>query len=177
MWSSSVFWVILAVMLFWAVGAYNRVVRLRSVALQAFGGLDAHWVRMLAMLGECDAAQASAGVPMTQARQSLQTAANEFGAALAVARARPLQADVAATLVAARMALDSAWTTMAAEAGLPDVQGAAVGWGLRWEQHRLQSTLAAEQFNAAVVQYNEAITQFPAQVLARLFGFKTARPV
>ncbi len=30
-------WVALAVILFWSVGAYNRLVRLRSQAIAAFG--------------------------------------------------------------------------------------------------------------------------------------------
>ena len=188
--SSSIFWTVLAVMLFWAVGAYNRVVRLRSAALQAFGGLDTHWVRMLALLSEWDVAQASAGLSAGPAHQSLQAATTEFGATLAVARARPLQADAAGALVSARDALELAWQAWAAEVQVPpepteptegheapnapDVQNRAP-WSARWVQHRQQNALAQQQFNDAVANYNAAIAQFPAQVLAWLFGFKPAR--
>ena len=56
MWSNPFLWIFLALVLFWAVGAYNRLVRLRSTAIQAFGALDAHLMRWVAMLGEFDAA-------------------------------------------------------------------------------------------------------------------------
>ena len=36
---------------------------------------------------------------------------------------------------------------------------------------------ATEHFNEAVASYNEAIGQFPALLLARLFGFQSARGV
>ena len=33
-------WLLLGVLVFWAVGAYNRLVRLRSAAVQSYGALD-----------------------------------------------------------------------------------------------------------------------------------------
>ena len=41
----------------------------------------------------------------------------------------------------------------------------------------LQAHAATVQFNQAVARYNEAIGQFPALLLALLFGFKPARPL
>ena len=41
------YWIGLAVLLFWFVGAYNRLVRLRSATLQAYAALDAALVRQL----------------------------------------------------------------------------------------------------------------------------------
>ena len=38
-----------------------------------------------------------------------------------------------------------------------------------------QAHAATDQFNQAVVRYNEAIAQFPAVLLAWLFGFKPGR--
>ncbi|SER76836.1 LemA protein [Giesbergeria anulus] len=162
-------------MVFWAVGAYHRIMRLRSAALQAFGGLDVHWVRLLAMLGECDAAQVTAGWVMVAGRREWLAAMNRFAACLAVARARPLQPEVAAELLVARQALDATWAALLAGPDVPsDIW---VPWAQRWEQQRQQNALATEQFNHAVAQYNEAITQFPASILARFFGFKAAVPL
>jgi LemA protein len=42
-------------------------------------------------------------------------------------------------------------------------------------QLALQTHVATEHFNQAVVCYNQAIGQFPALLLARLFGFKPGR--
>lgn len=38
---SMVGWIVIAVLLFWFVGAYNRLVRLRAAVLQAYATLDA----------------------------------------------------------------------------------------------------------------------------------------
>ena len=43
MWSSPLFWILVAVMVFWALGAYNRLVRLRAVAQAA----DTQWQEVL----------------------------------------------------------------------------------------------------------------------------------
>ena len=43
MWSSPLFWILVAVMVFWALGAYNRLVRLRA-AVQA---ADTQWQEVL----------------------------------------------------------------------------------------------------------------------------------
>jgi len=173
--SSTLFWIGLAVTLFWSVGAYNRLVRLRSAVLKAFGGLDVHLVRMLAMLGEYDAAQASAGAPDLEARQALQAAAAQCAASLAVARARPLDAGGAVALSTDLQALEDAWGALSHQLPALAVPDGATPWSQRWEQHQTENAQALAQLGAAVVQYNAAIAQFPAQVLAWLFGFKAAR--
>src|SRR5256885_2521151 len=50
MWSLSLEWMLLALLVFWAVGAYNRLARLRSGCVQQFGVLDAHLGQWHAML-------------------------------------------------------------------------------------------------------------------------------
>ena len=174
-------WVVLAVLLFWAVGAYNRLIRLRSAAVQAFGGLDAHLVRMMAMLGDYEATQVPEPAP-SDARAALWAATTQFGASLAAARARPLDAGAAAALTAAHRVLDTAWQAVVREAqerhvaqGRSADEDAMAAWVLRREQHLAQNALAQQQFNEAVAQYNGAIAQFPAALLAWLFGFKPAQ--
>lgn len=177
MFFSSLFWLVLAVLVFWAVGAYHRLVRLRSSALQAFAGLDGHLARLLATLADYDAAQVSAGAPPVAAREGLQAAAGQCAATLAVVRARPLQPDAAAALAGAVQVLDAAWTTLGYQLPTLAVPEGATPWAQRWEQHQAQNTPAIEQFGVAVAHYNAAIDQFPAQVLAWLFGFKAARAI
>lgn len=174
-------WIFLAVLLFWAVGAYNRLIRLRSAAIQAFGGLDAHLMRMMSMLGEYEATQVPEPSP-SDARAALWAATTQFGASLAVARARPLDAGAAAALSAAQQVLDTAWLTVAREAedrhaaqGEGADQNALSAWSIRRDEHLAQNATAQAQFNDAVGQYNAAITQFPARLLAWLFGFKKAQ--
>ena len=44
----------------------------------------------------------------------------------------------------------------------------------RWELWATQAEAAQSQFNSAIRQHNLAVSQFPAVVLARLFGFRPA---
>lgn len=197
LWSSPLFWIAFAVSLFWALGAYNRLMRLRSAVVQSFGSFDAHMVRLVALLGEFGAAQAvqrgglldDAGA---QELAALQGAVTQFSASLAVARARPLQSDAVAALTAAREVLRATWTAALQKlladpmqtlplASADDTSAPAAGpvvlsaWQVRWEEHAVQNEQATRVFNEAVVQYNAAIAQFPASLLAWVFGFKAGR--
>ena len=41
--TSVVFWIVIAVLVFWALGAYNRLVGLRAQVLRALQGLTVQW--------------------------------------------------------------------------------------------------------------------------------------
>lgn len=195
LWSSPLFWIAFAILLFWALGAYNRLMRLRSAVVQSFGSFDAHMVRLVALLGEFDAAQAvqqgrwlvDAG---GQEAAALQGATTQLSASLAVARARPLEGDAVAALAAARDVLHARWqgamgklqqplavpedALAAAAVQEPAVTALSI-WQIRWDEHMVQNEQAIRVFNEAVRHYNAAIAQFPANVLAWVFGFKAAR--
>lgn len=175
MWSSPYLWVVLVVTLFWAVGAYNRLVRLRSAVIQAFGSLDAHMVRWLAMLGELDAARGATGILQGEARSTLQAASTQLSASLAVARARPLQADAVAALSAACGVMDTVWHNLQPAEGDAEASRQMAPWCARWDELRTYNAQAVQLFNDAVGQYNAAIGQFPAVLLAWVFGFSPAR--
>ena len=175
MFLSTVLSAVLALVIFWAVGAYQRLVRLRSAAVQAFARLDTHLVRTLALLGEYDAAQATAGAPDLAARQALRATATECSTWLAAARSHPLHPDAALKLGAALQALDVAWGVLVQQIPLLATPQGATPWALRWEQQQTDNAQARTQFGMTVTQYNAAIAQFPAQVLAWLWGFHAAR--
>jgi LemA protein len=194
MWSSPLFWIAFATALFWALGAYNRLMRLRSAVAQSFGSLDAHVVRLVSLLGEYEAAHetdrdALAG-SVCHETAALHGATTQLSASLAVARARPLQPSSMAALAAARDVLLGCWhnaqrkaqerALIAAPAGaagetLPGSFPSAALWQSRWNEHARQNDQAIHVFNDAVEQYNAAIRQFPASILAWTFGFKAAR--
>ena len=175
MWSSPLSWIVIAVALFWAVGAYNRLVRLRSTVVQAFGSLDAHLVRWLAMLGEFDAAQATSGALDRETRSTLQGATTQLTATLAVVRARPLQGDAVAALSAACAVVDAVWLNLQPGADADDAHRKMAPWRARWDELRKHNEQAAQLFNDAVLHYNTALGQFPALLLAWVFGFTPAR--
>ncbi|MBF5007593.1 LemA family protein [Diaphorobacter caeni] len=183
-------WLIaLAVLVFWAVGAYNRLVRLRSAAIQAFGALDAELLRRTALLGEYDAVVAGPRVPQdAQMHEALRASGTQYAASLAVMRSRPLDEQAGSALVAAGKVLDAAWQALVqasqAQSSEAGDGGGAAGTGSattslhslieRSAHQRTQIDLATAQFNAAVDHYNKAVAQFPASMLAGVFGFKRA---
>ena len=164
--------VVLALFLFWTVGAYNRLIRLRSAVLQAFGALDTFYVRWIALAGDCQSAPQGAGDAPDAARAAVQAATSQFGASLAVARAQPLDGNAIAARGAGAQALESAWLSLmdkdAPQGATPDQQL----WARQREGLRQQTLPTLQAFNAAVERYNAAIAQFPASVLAWLFGFR-----
>jgi LemA protein len=174
--SSLVLWGALAVLLFWTVGAYNRLVRLRSEANAAFAALDAELTRQVALARQCVApVTGSAAVPFdgTGFWAGLEGAAGQLTASLAQARSRPLEPDRIAALDAALQVLAMAWERVERD-DAHDLAGSRLPDNLTSEraQAARQSRVAGEHFNAAVSRYNEAIGQFPAVLLAYLFGFK-----
>ncbi len=196
----------MAVALFWALGAYNRLMRLRSAVLQAFGSFDAHMVRRVAFLSEFSVAVHGPGHAFqlgseSQEMTALQGATTQLSASLAVARARPLDADAIAALVAAREVLLVCWQAAILGVRRPgpnamvndprggqtqDVSNTDIDhavettmamvslWQARWNAQAVQTDQAAHVYDDVVAQYNAAISQFPASVLARVFGFKGA---
>lgn len=174
--------ILLALLLFWAVGAYNRLIRLRSAALQAFGALEAHWQRWPVLVAEYQANHAGTwgddrGAECNQLT-ALSAAASQFAASLRVARTKPLDADVAAALSTAEQVLDTAWQAMARQAACASADMAPptlAPWLAQCEQLARYGGEARLAFNTAVAGYNHAITQFPANLLAWVFGLKPGR--
>ncbi|MBI2770209.1 MAG: LemA family protein [Burkholderiales bacterium] len=178
--SSLVLWIVAAVLLFWSVGAYNRLVRLRAEANTAFAALDAELTRQVDLVQAClpppDEAPASQFDGLSSFWSGLQGAVAQFSASLAAARARPLDPEGLAALGFAHDVLAMAWERAERDdahdlAGprLPDTVTA------KRAELGIQTHAATEAFNQAVVRYNEGIAQFPAMLLASLFGFKPAR--
>lgn len=178
-------WGLVAVVIFWAVGAYNRLVRLRGKVLRIFATLAAQFERY----GQWMAAHAPEGIspkdavapPEVDLRLAdmwagLGGAAAQFEASLAVARAKPLDVAAIAALIAARLVLAMAWQRLSDEAlalaraeEQPDVLRA------QWEQITAQTQSTDKALALAVGAYNHAVRQFPAVLLAWAFGFRPAQ--
>ncbi|MDP3761752.1 MAG: LemA family protein [Ramlibacter sp.] len=180
--SSVVLWSVAAVLLFWGVGAYNRLMRLRAEANTAFAALEGELAKQVALVREC--------LPPPEATQpapldgdpgfwsGLHGAAAQFAASLAVARARPLEPQGIAALSAAQDVFTMAWER-AERDDAHDLAGPRLPETLtaRRAQLVMQTHSAIEHFDQAVGRYNDAIAQFPAVLLAWLFGFRPGRGV
>lgn len=167
-------WLIWAVVLFWAVGAYNRLMRLRTAVVDAFAELDAQLRLYGALVQTGLAALDGEAAP---ALPRLLGAAQQFEAALKVARLRPLDTLTLRTLGTAHEALLRAWSDACSEP--PDLAGQPLPEAMQqqWQHINLNAVSAQARFEQSVTSYNEGITGFPARLLARLFGFKPAHPL
>ncbi len=193
---SLVSWIAVAVLLFWFVGAYNRLVRLRASVLQAYGALDA------ALGKQLDFVQASiAAAPVEEVLNEslssiapLQAATTQLSTLLGATRLHPLDAGGMAALATALQVWIGAWrrqhpddvTVFDADGTLsrpaPLVAGSAgalpgAAEPIAWPEPSAAAEIARNQFNLAVAQYNAAIAQFPALLVAWAVRLRAAAPL
>jgi LemA protein len=173
--ASVTIWVLSAVLLFWAVGAYNRLVRLRSLALEAFVPLDVQFGYYVALVQDSFSGADNDAAPPAQA--GLMGAAIQFESSVKVARDDPLDVLVMRALETAHETLCTSWLRLRNEP--PDLAGAPLPEALQhqWEHIATRADMARVDFNQRVQDYNAAIRQFPARVLAWLIGFKQAHQI
>ena len=178
------FWVTLAVLLFWALGAYNRLVRLRAQVIGSFGSVDQRLEQVLLELTPgplsrtsfVDVLPGSAKMSLAD-RDGLLAASAQLTQSLRFARKQPLDANAVAALKTAFDTMHVAWQRFQADGA--DRSGpdspASPSDQRGWEGHTQLAREAMETYNRAVLAYNSAIGQFPAMLLAYLFGFREAR--
>lgn len=186
-------WIVAALLLFWFVGAYNRLMRLRTAALQAYATLDAALVRQLEFIqarlltpGD-DAALADGAV-----RASLQAATTQLTTLLAATRLKPLDPERMAALGTALQVLLSAWQRLHPDAViLFDADGmlsrpapldgadepVAPSASIPWPEPSAAAEIARSHFSLAVRGYNAAIGQFPALLVAWIMRLRPAAPL
>lgn len=179
-------WFAVALFLFWAMGAYNRLVRLRSQGIIAFATLEGLCQQhVLLVKANCPAADVAEDPEHPERAQdaalaawaALAAAAEQFSASLRVAHAQPLNGPIMRALGTAHETLGLSWRRLRDLP--PDLAGSALPGTLQsqWEHVAVQVELARTEFNRLVLNYNEAIRQFPALLLAWVFGFKAAQPI
>jgi LemA protein len=171
--------VLVATLLFWAVGAYNRLVRLRAAVSQSFSALDAVLLVQPALI-QAVLPELLASDVLADADQApwarLSSAGEQYARALAFARAQPLDPGAVSALCAAQRVLDDVWHGGARMGTDGNITDAGVPGHLQGRLARIadQGEGPREAFNASVLAYNQAVRQFPALLLARIWGFKPA---
>jgi hypothetical protein len=189
------YWLGAALLLFWFVGAYNRLVRLRSAALQAYATLDAALMRQLDFVQSRAQAVAVGEAPEPPAQALLRAATVQLTTLLAAARLRPLDPAAVGALATALHALLNGWQrlypdavtsfdgdgTLSLPAALSGPLGrstsperAPVGSPFAWPEPSPAAEIARSQFNRAVRTYNAAIRQFPAVLVAWVMQLRRA---
>ena len=173
-----IFGMLMAIALFWAVGAHNRLVRLRAEVVRQWGSVDAVWLRLLVRLqGGIAARQSLVTTPEGEGvaegdgeLQTLQSACDELMEALLQARLQPLAIDGQKQVQALhqKVVLEiRALLQTDKEAVKPDLEIAL---------SRMRQTLPAAliPYHVAVAAYNDALAMQPAAWLAKRLRFQPA---
>lgn len=166
-----IFGVALALVLFWSVGAHNRMVRLRSEVIRQWGSVDAVWLRLLVRLqGGLAARQMMLSEAGVSEMEAVQTASDQMLEALIQARMQPLDEEVQKQVINQHIKLVSEIKLLQQdvnEAFRPDLEIAL---------NRMRQTLPAAliPYHVAVSAYNEALGMRPASWLAKRLNFKPA---
>jgi LemA protein len=176
-------WVLIAtsaVLVFWVVGAYNRLVRLKNAIGAAFAQLDEQLRRRHELMGRLMAVVGEALAHETGALDALQAAGVQAREAAERARVQPLLAGPLGALAGAeQMLAASLQRVLALVAHHADLQHDAavreVAEALADARHRIGFARLA--YNDQVQAFNDATAQFPTVVLARVFGFFPLEPL
>lgn len=148
-----------AVLVFWLVGAHNRLVRLRADVNSRFADL----AEQLDQYSSLVSSWAMSGQDLS-ALQTLLGAVHTLDGALHDCKGRLNQAPHLAALGQAVVVFNDTWARLGEQSEV-----AADKQRLAQEMERCRGL-----YNQAVGVYNQAVAQFPALVLAKLLGFHVA---
>jgi len=169
--------VILAVLVFWVIQMYNRLVNLRNRVRNAFSQIDVQLTRRYDLIPNL--VEAVKGY-MAHERNTLEAVIEARNSAVSAQK----QASADPTDPAAIKALAAAETSLGGTLGrlfalaesYPDLKA---NQNMMQLQEELASTenkvaFARQAFNDSVMTYNNACENFPSNTIAGMFGFKLA---
>ena len=182
-----VFCAILATLFFWAVGAYNRLMVLRANVAKQFSAVDAQLLRVLVwlqgnlpasmrdMLSEMEEAALPEALLKNERDLKLLDILEALSDSLDAARTQPLSPVVMQQVNENRLAL-AAWAKAEVRAG----QSGEATWFIdplpyKFDRLKAQAWPLMDAYNQAAAKYNDAVSQFPASVLAKQVKFVPAQ--
>ena len=172
-----VFLAVLAAIVFWGIGIYNRLVNERNRVKNAFAQIDVQLTRRYDLIPNL--VEAVKGY-MKHERETLEAVINARNAAsssLDAAKADPANALAMKELGASEGALTSALGKLfALSEAYPDLKA---NQNMMQFQEELASTenkvaFSRQAFNDTVLQYNNSAQNFPNSVIAGFFSFELA---
>lgn len=174
---SAELWIFLAFGLmafFWAVGAYNRLVRLKNAIANAFGQIDVQLKRRYDLIPNLVEVARKYLAHEAQTLEAVIAARNQARTAEHVASGNPLNAGALGALAGAEQVLGGALGRLfAVVEAYPDLKADQT---MRELSEELASTenrigFARQAYNDHVLEFNNAAAQFPTLIVARLFNF------
>jgi LemA protein len=169
--------IVLAVLVFWGVGAYNRLVRLRNIIGNSFAQIDVQLKRRYDLIPNLVDVARKYAAHERETLEAVTAARNQAKSAADVARAHPGAAGAVTSLAMAEQVLGGAMSRlMALVEAYPELKADQT---LRELSEELTSTenkvaFSRQLFNDATLDYNNAAQQFPTNLMASLFGFREA---
>ncbi|MDH4126188.1 MAG: LemA family protein [Gammaproteobacteria bacterium] len=172
-----VFLAIIAAVVFWAIGIYNRLINERNRVKNAFAQIDVQLTRRYDLIPNL--VEMVKGY-MKHERETLEaviSARNSAASSLDAAKADPANAQAMQQLGASEGALTSILGRLfALSEAYPDLKA---NQNMMQLQEELASTenkvaFARQAFNDTVLQYNNSAQSFPNNVIARFFSFDLA---
>ena len=163
-----------AVLLFWAVGAYNRLIRLKNIIVNAFGQIDVQLKRRYDLIPNLVEAAKKYLLHERETLEAVIAARNQARAVSDAARNRPTHAPEVLALAAAEQVLGSSLQRLFAMAeAYPELKADATISELSEELTSTENKIAfaRQAYNDSVLDYNTAQAQFPTLLIARVFGF------
>lgn len=165
------FSLLLAIALFWAVGAHNRLVRLRADVVRQWSSVDAVWLRLLIRLqGGIAARQSNTNELGAEGMQVMQLACDELLEALTQVRLQPLDVESQKQVLVQHLRL------VAEIRSLLQTDNEGIKPDLEIALNRMRQTLPAAliPYHVSVAAYNDALSMRPASWLAKQLKFKPA---
>jgi LemA protein len=168
--------VVALVLIFWAVGAYNRLVRLRNATANAFGQIDVQLKRRYDLIPNLVEVARKYLAHEAETLEAVIAARNQARNAEQSAAAGPLNASTVGALAAAEGVLGGALGRLFAVAeAYPDLKADQT---MRELSEEIASTenrvgFARVAYNDNVLAFNDEAAQFPTLIIARLFAFQT----
>ena len=167
--------VIILAIVFWIVGAYNRLVALRNQFKNAFAQIDVQLKRRYDLIPNL--VETAKGY-MKHERETLEAVIAARNQAVTVnANLDPTNAAAVQQLSAAEGALSSSLGKLfALSEAYPDLKANQNMMQLTEELTSTENRIAfaRQAYNDNVMQYNTSIEQFPGSLIANNFGFKSA---
>ncbi len=161
---SFIFAGILALLVFWVIGIYNRIIRLRNNRQNAFADIDVQLKQRHDLVPQ-----------LVEVVKGYATHEKELLLKITEARSAAMGATSINDKIAAETRLSSALQGLKVQVeAYPDLKANQNFLQLQEELSDIENKLAAARryFNAATTEYNNSIETFPANMIAGSFGFK-----
>jgi len=155
---------LIVLLIFWVIGIYNRVVKLRNQRQTAFADIDVQLKQRHDLIPQ-----------LVEVVKGYAKHEKELLTAITEARSAAMGATTIDDKIAAEGKLSSALQGLRIQVeAYPDLKANQNFLQLQEEMSDIENKLAAARryFNAATTEYNNSIETFPANVIAGSFGFK-----